>query len=64
MYMIMRTFWGMKMNNDEVVKKIIYFIEEKERLLQAAKLVNDSKAKNDIVNSILLELDREVNDEN
>lgn len=52
------------MNNDEVVKKIIDFIEEKERQLQAAKLVNDSKAKNDIVNSILIELESVVNDEN
>ncbi|WP_158523399.1 hypothetical protein [Clostridium taeniosporum] len=52
------------MNNDEVVKKMIDFIEEKERQLQVAKFVNNSRAKSDIVNSIIFQLDREVNDEN
>ena len=38
--------------------------EKEERNLQASKMVNDTKAKTDIVNSILDELEREINDEN
>ena len=52
------------MNKDEIVKKMIDFIENEERNLQASKMTNDNKAKTDVVNSILDELEREMNDEN
>lgn len=52
------------MNKDEIVKKIIDFIETEERNLQASKVANDNKVKTDVVNSILNELEREMNNEN
>ena len=42
---------------------MVNFIEEKERMLQASKLTNDTKARNDIVKSILDELERATEDE-
>ena len=52
------------MTKEEIVKNIIEFIEDEERNLQASKIANDNKAKTDIVNSVLEELEREINDEN
>lgn len=52
------------MSKDEIVKKLINFIENEERNLQAAKMANDNKLKTDVVNSILNELEREMNNEN
>lgn len=52
------------MNKDELVKNMIDFIETEERNLQASKMANDNKAKTDVVNSILDELEREMNNEN
>lgn len=52
------------MSKDEIVKNLINFIETEERNLQASKMANDNKAKTDVVNSILDELEREMNDEN
>jgi hypothetical protein len=53
------------MSKDEIVVNMIKFIDDAERDLQASRLSNDSKlGKNDIVNSILDELDGEVSDEN
>lgn len=52
------------MNNDEIVKSMITYIEEAERDLQAANLSGESRgARTDIVNSILNELEREIKDE-
>lgn len=52
------------MTKEEIVESMISFIEKEERNLQASKIANDNKAKTDIVNSILDELEREINDEN
>lgn len=52
------------MTKEEIVKNIIEFIEDEERNLQASKMTNDNKVKTDIVNSVLEELEREINDEN
>lgn len=52
------------MSKDEIVKNLIDFIEKEERNLQASKMANDNKAKTDVVNSILDELEREINNEN
>jgi len=52
------------MTKEEIIENMISFIEKEERNLQASKMVNDTKAKTDIVNSILDELEREINDEN
>lgn len=48
------------MSDSTVVEHMITFIEQKERKLQSDKLANDSQAKNDIVKSILDELEREM----
>ena len=52
------------MNESELVKNMIVFIEEKERQLQTNKLISDPQAKNDVVKSILDELERVTADEN
>lgn len=52
------------MTKEEIVKNIIEFIEDEERNLQTSKMANDNKVKTDIVNSVLEELEREINDEN
>ena len=53
------------MNKEAVVQHMIDFIEESERDLQAVILANETKkAKADIVNRILKELEREMPDEN
>lgn len=53
------------MNKEEVVENLISYIEEAERNLQASKMSNEPKsAKNDIVNNILDELEKEIKNEN
>ncbi len=52
------------MTKEEIVKSMIEFIENEERNLQASKMANDNKAKTDIVNSVLEELEREISNEN
>lgn len=64
MYTIMKTWRIIVMTKEEIIENMISFIEKEERNLQASKMANDTKAKTDIVNSILEELEREVNDEN
>ncbi len=49
--------------NDNIVKHMIEFIEEKEKQLQAAKFSNDNQMKSDLVKMIIDELEREVKDE-
>lgn len=51
------------MNEQAIVDKMITFIEAKERELQASKMSADNHAKNDIVKSILDELERETKNE-
>lgn len=51
------------MNEQAVVDKMIAFIEEKERELQANKMSADNHAKNDVVKSIMDELEREITNE-
>lgn len=53
------------MNRDNIINDMIEFIEDAERDLQASKLATDSKStKSNIVNRILDELEKKVNDEN
>ena len=52
------------MTKNDVVNNMIKFIEEKEHQLQADKMLGENSAKNDIVKSILDELDKEVANEN
>lgn len=46
------------MNEQEIVSHMITFIEEKERQLQSNRLAADNQTKNDVVKSILDELER------
>ena len=52
------------MNEQAIVEKMITFIEKKERELQANKMNADNRAKNDIIKSIMDELERETTNEN
>ena len=52
------------MSDNGVVNNMIAFIEEKEKQLQAEKMLGENSAKNDIVKAILDELEREVLNEN
>jgi hypothetical protein len=52
------------MTKNDVVNNMIKFIEEKEHQLQAEKMLGENSAKNDIVKSILDELDKEIANEN
>lgn len=47
------------MNDSKIVRNMVEFIEAKERQMQNNKLGADSQIKNDIVKSILDELERE-----
>ena len=52
------------MSKEETISHMISFIEDAERELRAANLAGESKtARADIVNAILNELEREVEDE-
>lgn len=65
MFMTTRVWRIMMMNREEIVKDMITYIEEAERVLQASKVSSDSKSvKNDIVNDILDKLEKEVHNEN
>lgn len=52
------------MNEQNVIDKMIAFIENKERELQANKMGADNHAKNDVVKTIMDELEREIANEN
>lgn len=52
------------MNEQAIVDKMIAFIEQKERVLQASKMSADNHAKNDLVKMIMDELEREITNEN
>ena len=52
------------MNENDVVKNMIKFVEDKEHQIKDKKLLGENSAKNDIVKSILDELDKEVANEN
>lgn len=51
------------MNESEIAKRMISFIEEKERQLQVNKLLVD-QSRSDVVKAILDELERVTFDEN
>ena len=51
------------MSDDQVVKNLIDFIEEKERNLQAAKIHSTNQTKTDVVQAILKELDDQLQKE-
>ena len=46
------------MNEQEIVSQMITFIEEKERQLQNSRLAADNQQRNNVVQSILDELER------
>ena len=46
------------MNEQEIVSQMITFIEEKERQLQNSRLSADNQQRNNVVQSILDELER------
>ena len=50
-------------NKEDIVNHMISFIEEKERDYQAEKMVSDTQIKNDMVKSILDELERVIANE-
>ena len=52
------------MSGNIVVNNMIAFIEEKEKQLQAEKMLGENAAKNDVVKAILDELEKEVSNEN
>ncbi len=52
------------MSEQDVVTSMISFVEKKERELQSSKMSADTQAKNDVVKSILDELERVTADEN
>ena len=51
------------MSEQDVVASMISFVEKKERELQSSKMSVEAQAKNDIVRSILDELERMTADE-
>lgn len=51
------------MTDKLIIESMVKFIEEKEKRLQTDKMMNDNQAKNDIVKSILDELEREINED-
>lgn len=52
------------MNENDVVARMIEFVEKKERELQSNKVSSDNHAKTDIVKLILDELERVTTNEN
>lgn len=52
------------MNEQKTIENMIGFIEQKERELQANKLIKDQDIKSDVVKAILDELERETANEN
>ena len=63
-YMIMMKWRTLQMNEKEIVTDMISFIEKKERELQFNKMSADTQTRNDVVKSILDELERVTTDEN
>lgn len=55
---------ALQMNEKEIVTNMISFIEKKERELQFNKMSADTQTRNDVVKSILDELERVTTDEN
>jgi len=65
MCLIMREWGMMEMNKESIVKKMIEYIEQEERSMQAAQIVSDTRgARTDIVNKILAKLEKEIDNEN
>ena len=52
------------MSDDMVIRHMIDFVEKQEKQLQLDKLLNDNKAKNDVVNTVILELTQVMKHEN
>ena len=55
--------WRKNLMNDNIVKHMIDFIEEKEKQLQSSKFSSDNQMKSDVVKAIIDELEREIKDE-
>ena len=58
MFTIMMIWRAHLMNEQEIVSQMITFIEEKERQLQNSRLAADNQQRNNVVQSILDELER------
>lgn len=52
------------MNEQVIVDKMVAFIEKKEREIQANKMSADNQTKNDVIKSIMDELERVTENEN
>ena len=52
------------MSDEKIVERLIHFVENVEKEANTNKLVKNRRAKNDVVKSILDELEREMNHEN
>ena len=52
------------MSENIIVNNMIAFIEEKEKQLQAEKMLGENSAKNDVVKAILNQLEKEISNEN
>lgn len=46
------------MNDEEIINEMIDYVKEEERILQAKKMIGDSKIKNDIIDKTLKKLDK------
>ena len=64
MYMTMRTWRLRSMNDQEIVKHMIDYIEQKERQVASNKLAATTQSKGDVVKAILDELERVTTNEN
>ena len=62
MYMTIM-IWRKNQMNNNIIKYMIEFIEEKEKQLQASKFINENQSKSDVVKSIIDELERKIKDE-
>ncbi len=52
------------MNDQQLIDYMKAFIKDKEKGLQEADLLKDNKAKNDLINDVLKELEVQFSDEN
>jgi hypothetical protein len=48
------------MSEESIVMNMVKYIEKKEQELQAAKMLNDNKAKANVIQSIINKLEREI----
>ena len=49
------------MSDEKIVEEMIEFVKEEERQIQARKMTGDSKAKNDVIEKTIKQLDKLMN---